>query len=286
MKSWAGFPPGVKYMDNGYYLLPDGTKVHGMDAVEEAVGARDPRLPDTVAILAMGASSAEFFQAVMRNGGDIHQVADEVWAINAAGGFIKHDRLFATDPLDILREQKEKEGRTVATGMLEWILDHPGPIYAPVADDRIPGHVALPAGAIVNDIGFPYINTSVAWAVAFAMYLRVHEIKLYGCDFTYPNREVAESGRGSVEWLLGIAGERGIRTTIPDTSTLLDAHKPIDNRLYAFDLDPVVPSIIDGRWVLRRAEDIKAENEAYKKAVDEAVQEAKEQVNQDFGRAA
>lgn len=281
MSEWR-LPPGVRDMGNGYYLLPDGDRVRGRDAVDEAVGPRDPNLPDSVAIVAMGVSSLDYFQIAARHGGR-SAVADEVWTINAMGGILHHDRLFATDSYEWLVKQREEEGRKVATGMLEWIQHHPGPVYTMLPDPKIPGSVVLPVEAIINDIGWPYINTSVAWAVAFAIFLRVKRIALYGCDFTYPNREVAESGRGNVEWLLGIAGERGIRIELSEHTTLLDSVKPDHERLYGYHEDPVVPINTRDGWTVRRVEDLKAERAAFNGAMEKARAEAEARVKQEFG---
>ena len=283
MSEWR-LPPGVTKLDGGYYLLPGGERVKGQQAVDEAVGPRDPNLPDSVAIVAMGISSIDYLQRSARHGGrDI--MADEVWAINAMGGIIYHDRLFACDTYDLLVHQRDNEGRKVATGMLKWIRQHPGPIHTPLPDPQVPGQVPLPVEAIVNDIGYPYINTSVAWAIAYAIYLRVRKIAAYGCDFTYPNRGVAEAGRGNAEWLLGIAGERGIQIELSEHTTLLDGGKDPSDQLYGFHTDPVVPIQGPHGWVVQRVEDLKAEERAYKEAMDAAVEDARAKVNEEYGRA-
>ena len=70
--------------------------------------------------------------------------------------------------------------------------------------------------------GHIYFNTSVAYAVGLAIHLKVKEIGLYGCDFTYPDTHVAESGRACVEFLLGIAGANGAKRVIAGGWTRVD----------------------------------------------------------------
>lgn len=217
------------------------------------VGWRGPR-PEAVAIVAMGASSSDYTNRAARNGGR-KAIADETWAINAMGGIIEHDRLFAMDDLSELVHDARKHDKKVAGGMLDWLPGHPGPVYMVRKYQMVPGAVLYPVEAVLNSIGFPYLNNSVAYAVAYAIHIGVGAIKLFGCDFTYPDQHASESGRGCVEWLLGMAGERGIHIEVSQSTTLLDAHLPMDRRLYGFD-EPVVPEMDTEtkRWRLRYPE--------------------------------
>lgn len=212
-------------------------------------------LPHTVAIVAMGGSSMDYIGLASQHGGR-HALADETWAINAMGGVIHHDRLFAMDDISALVAQRRGEGRKVATGMLDWLEEHPGPVYVPREYSHIPGSVEYPVEDVLNAVGFPYLNNTVAYTLAFALYLN-HEygqpskVKMYGCDFTYPNKSVAEAGRANVEWLMGIAGERDIHIEVSNSTTLMDAHQPLNKRLYGYG-EPVVPQMTEeGRWVVR-----------------------------------
>jgi hypothetical protein len=195
--------------------------------------------PRIVAIVAMGGSSSDYTNVCAQQGGR-RKVADETWAINAMGDVIEHDRLFAMDDLGDLRGDM-RIGKKVATGMLEWMVTHPGPIYTTRRyGNQIPGAVPYPVEEVINMVGFPYLNTSVAYAVAYALYINVKQVKMFGCDFTYAHQHVGESGRGCVEWLLGVAGERGMRVEVSQGTTLLDACVPLEERLYGFD-EPVIP---------------------------------------------
>ena len=188
--------------------------------------------PHTVALVAMGASSSDYSNQCAQNGGR-HVVADETWTINASGATFLHDRLFAMDDLTELIHDS-RLGKKVAKSMIGWLAEHPGPVYVVKKYPQIPGAVEYPLVPVLNHVGFPYLNTSVAYAVAYAMYIGVKVLKLFGCDFTYANHHQGESGRGCVEWLLGIAGERGMKIEVSQTTTLLDANVPMEKRLYGF----------------------------------------------------
>lgn len=217
--------------------------------------------PATVAIVAMGSSCMDWMNRANQHGGK-RAIADETWGVNATGGVIQCDRVFAMDDLGDLRRQA-REGKKVANGMLEWMPEHPGPIYTSRPYPDLPGTVEYPLEAVINEVGFPYLNNSVAYAVAYAMYLGVQQIKLFGADFTYPDQaHRGESGRGCVEWLLGIAGERGIRIEVSQNTTLMDACVPLPERLYGYD-EPVIPEQTeDGSWKVRfpEREEVEAED--------------------------
>jgi hypothetical protein len=106
--------------------------------------------------------------------------------------------------------------------MLKWMRTHPGPIYTPRLHPDYPGLVEFPLEDVINNVGHAYFNSTAAYAAAFAIYLGVKRISLFGCDYTYPNAHHAEKGRACLEFLLGIASARGIEIGVSDRSSLLD----------------------------------------------------------------
>lgn len=207
--------------------------------------------PKHVAIVAMGSSAASFLALAASQGG-IHTIADEVWTINATASVLHHDRAFVMDDVKHTITREASEGFKVAQGILHWLPNHPGPVYTSTAYPEWPALVEFPIRDVLQSIGgHPYLNTSVAHAVAFAMHLGVQRLSLYGCDFTYPNLHASEAGRGCVEFLLGIATGRGMEISLPDTTTLMDAHVPDDRRLYGYH-EPVHVEIVDGQVVVTK----------------------------------
>lgn len=207
--------------------------------------------PKRVAIAAMGTSLSQFISVACAKGG-VEEVVDEVWAINATGAVIKHHRLFAMDDFRITIPKEAEEGRLVARGMLKWMPSHPGPIYTSTAYPEYPGSVEFPLEPVLNAVGgLPYLNTTVAYAFAYAMYLKVEEIHLYGCDFTYPDIHVSESGRGCLEFLMGIAAGRGTKLVVPQNTTLLDSHLAEGQRFYGYP-QGMYSRIVDGKSQVSR----------------------------------
>jgi len=190
----------------------------------------------SVAIVAMGRSNIDYTR-MCSFAGNRHHVADETWAINAMGGCIKHDLLFAMDDLRV-QELRAEDGKNAnIVGMLAMLKDHPN-FFTSRAHVDYPGGKEFPLEEVVNDLGgVTYFNSTVAYAVAYALYEKVDCIHLYGVDFTYPEAHKAERGRGCVEFLLGIAHQRGVRIVLPHGTTLFDRCVPADEKPYGYDTE-------------------------------------------------
>jgi len=133
-----------------------------------------------------------------------------------------------------IEEAQQLTQPSMLHGVNDWIGIHPGPVYVPTACPEIPGAVEYPIEEVLSTIQFPYLNTTVAYAIALAIHWKISRIAMYGCDFTYPDVHIAESGRGCAEWLVGIGALRGSAMEIAGGSTLLDSHLTIEQRLYGY----------------------------------------------------
>ena len=91
--------------------------------------------------------------------------------------------------------------------------------------------------------GCHYLNNTVSYAVAFAIWYKVEKIKMFGVDFGYKgNLYFAEAGRASVEFWLSKAMNQGIQVEVAHTSYLLDTAVPNNEKLYGYHRldDPLV----------------------------------------------
>jgi len=207
-----------------------------------------PQVPDlsgkSVAIVAMGKSHLEFTLAKTHS-----QPIDEVWAINAMGGVIFHDRMFMLDPASRFLDGEEAGSQT---GLMREVLKrHPGPVYTCELDKRCPGLVEFPLDEVVNAVGTWYINNTVAFAIAFAIAAKVKRMMIYGVDFSYKrNVHFAEAGRACCEFLIAKAIERNIEVGIANSSGLMDTNVPPNEKLYGYHrlADQPVFSMEDGRF--------------------------------------
>lgn len=187
--------------------------------------------PASVAILGLGPSLGQYLEIAKRAGG---KHVDETWGINALGDVFNCDRVFHMDDVRVQEARAAANPQGNIAAMLTWLRKHPGPIYTSRPHDSYPGLVAFPLAEVVDTFGQAYFNSTAAYAVAFAVFLGVKRIEIYGFDFTYPNAHHAEKGRACVEFWLGLAVSRGIDIKVPHVSTLLDACTP-EERLYGFD---------------------------------------------------
>ena len=207
--------------------------------------------PRHVAILGLGPSLEAYVDVVKRLGAR-RRFADEVWGINAVADVITCDRVFHMDDVRVQEVRAAARPESNIAAMLEWLREHPGPVYTSRPHPAYPGLVAYPLADVLNSCGVAYFNSTAAYAVAFAVHLGVEKITLFGFDFTYPNAHHAEKGRACVEFHLGIAKARGIAIGLPDRTTLMDGIATRDERIYGYDtLDVLTDCNEAGRWSVR-----------------------------------
>lgn len=188
-----------------------------------------------VAILGLGPSLGQYLELTKRMGAR-SKLCDETWGINAVGDIIKCDRVFHMDDVRVQQRRADAAPESNIAAMLGWLRTHPGPVYTSIPSPEYPGSVAYPLEAVAKSTGQIYWNSTAAYAVALAIHEGATEIQCFGMDFTYPDAHDAEKGRGCVEFWLGFAAARGIKTVVPKTSTLLDACYPATERFYGYDM--------------------------------------------------
>lgn len=210
--------------------------------------------PKHVAIIGLGPSCEQFVDLSKRLGGR-QEAADEVWCINALGNVLACDRIFHMDDVRVQEIRAKASPDSNIAHMLTWMKKHKGPIYTSRVHPAYKGLVEFPLEKVVNDLGFAYLNSTAAYAVAYAIHIGVKKISLFGIDFTYPNSHDAEKGRGCVEFLLGIAAARGIAIRIAGLSSLLDTCLPQQERLYGYDcVDMKFTRTNAGKWAVKFTE--------------------------------
>lgn len=183
--------------------------------------SKKPAAPARVAILGYGPSLDQYV-LLARSLGARSRIADEVWAVNALADVVHCDRIFHMDDVRIQEIRAAAQPQSNIAAMLAWFRTHPGPIYTSRAHPDYPGLVDYPLQAVLRDLGPAYFNSTVAYAIAYAIHIGVKSLRLFGLDFTYPNSHQAEQGRGCVEFWLGVAMERGLEVVVSEKSALMD----------------------------------------------------------------
>ena len=100
-------------------------------------------------------------------------------------------------------------------------LDHTKeyPIYTFKSRMHIPNAVEYPLEEVLNDLPIPYLENSVAYMMALAIYEEVDEIGLWGVHMRgAPTYEIE---RPSITYLAGLANGRGIKVHIPPGNPLM-----------------------------------------------------------------
>lgn len=210
--------------------------------------------PAHVAILGLGPSVSQYLE-ITKRAGSRAKFADEVWAINALGDVFACDRVFHMDDarVQLIRAAAAPDSNIAA--MVAWLRTTKTPVITSRAHEEFPSLVEFPLEEVVNDLKYPYFNSTAAYAVAYAIHIGVRKITMFGFDFTYPNAHHAERGRACVEFLLGIAAARGIEISVPRQSSLMDGCHTQQERLYGYDTRTVsITKGEDGRISVTFAE--------------------------------
>lgn len=183
------------------------------DGVEAAPALTSPQ---RVAIVALGASGNDFIRQSMSTG-LMAKPYDEVWTLNRGFRGFHHDKAFLMDDMRWLAHKDKAYG--------ELLKRHDRPIITSTVYPEFPTAIAFPfeeVRAKLQDDIFA-VNT-VAYMVAFAIYIGVKELSIFGADFFYPNGSTAESGGQAVAYLLGRGMMFGMQFKIPNSSTMLYAN--------------------------------------------------------------
>lgn len=209
-----------------------------------------------VNIAAMGSSRGDLTSLQMtENRPEILQGA-ELWVINYLGSVWHCDRVIHVDPVHPYL------GNPVVKDMCDITLKNGTPLYTSWPHPLYPNQKLYPFDLVCQALGAAYINTSVSAAIALAIYEGFNEINLFGCDFSYPNAHISESGRACCEFWLGVASQRGVRIGMASSTTLLDTH--CGQHPYGWFADPMAPPVNGGR--LMNMEEIFAHCQKWRQA--------------------
>lgn len=171
--------------------------------------------PQRVVLLGLGVSRMAYTEDVC-----VHNVEtpwDEVWAVNFGGKIYRHDKLWL---MDDMREQAKAlpfYGRMMAV--------HDKPIITTTPYPEFPMSVRFPIEEVCEALGDDFLNSTVAYAIAWAMVTGVKDLWLYGCDFHYPNQTRAEEGGQCAAYLLGLSRHFGMSFHMPNQTTLLGCYQ-------------------------------------------------------------
>ena len=181
-----------------------------------------------VAIIGLGISQVDFAIG-LQNG----RTWDEIWCINSAGYTYPCHKIFMLDPASRFFDSDDAGKQTKV--MRKLLTKKNTPVYTCELDERIKNPVLYPLEDVCNATKCAYLNNTVAYAIAFALWQKVGRIDLFGIDFSYKeNMHFAEAGRACVEFWISKCMENDILVGISGRSTVLDSNVPAHEKLYGF----------------------------------------------------
>jgi len=199
-----------------------------------------------VAIVGLGPSATDFFR-LAEGLGNWQTKYDEVWTINGFANVLQCTRGFAMDDVRV-QERRAAGGNKKIARMLEAFKKAQVPIYTSRTHPDYPALIEFPLEAVLNSgPGVrDYFNSTIAYAIALAVHERAESIDIFGADYTFPDRHIAEKGRGCCEYWLGVASARGIKIGIPPTSSMMDSD--CKETLYGYDTVKVKRGFTEDGW--------------------------------------
>ncbi len=191
--------------------------------------------PHTVALVGMGPSLTDFMVETMTQE-FMPDFADEFWTINMASNMVHSDLIFWMD--DLAQQERFKPG-------LMAVLRRRGvPVITSKAyPEIVPNSYDFPldevASLAIKTFGKPYLNNGVAMAIGYALVRGVKRLKMYGADFSYPNRDYAESGRACVEaWVTLACANEAMEISLCPKTSLFDS--VLDKGVYGYATQPMI----------------------------------------------
>jgi len=212
------------------------------------------KMPESVAIVALGPSQKVWIYGNVSYDVKLPRV-DEVWSLNKGLRTIKADVGFILD--DLVGEARKSEEyandiRGFNIPIITTTVDHDVKALFPtvnlhqypmeeiiwqagirfgVVSGHKPSDLCAPTSAenirtIGKDLALHFEN-SVPMILAYALWLGVRRVYLYGADYTYPGQEANESGRANCEYWVGLCRGQAMQVHICADSTLLDTRNPL-----------------------------------------------------------
>jgi len=131
--------------------------------------------------------------------------AKELWAVN-----------------DVLLDEKFKG----QTGNLTFRFDPTTPEFAermrakaPIISWQNYADIKYPLDEIIKEFGTEYFSNTISYMIAYAIYMKVPQVRLYGVDAPYGG--IYDIERSGIEYWIGRAAERGIKIIPSEGSHLL-----------------------------------------------------------------
>lgn len=189
--------------------------------------------PARVDVVALGRTCQTYAKNQLRKQRDPENTVDEVWTINRGLRLFACDLAFVLDELDAENRKDPDYGKAIAA------FDKP--IITTRSSALAPWATLYPAADILDcfqrltGMSDPYWHNSIPMVVAYAWFIGVKELRLWGCDYQLEDGRVIEDDRACLEHWVGFVRARGMRVGAPVDSTLFNGYRRGDE-LYVYGL--------------------------------------------------
>jgi len=182
--------------------------------------------PKRVAIVCLGPTKLDLVevQTAHEPQRDLrHNDVDELWGLNAGinwlWGRVKWDLVFIMDHLGGESAKHPQYGRHIAQ------LSNRIPIITSDNTEGFPDVFPYPLRDVVTEVGAEnaYFHNSLPYMLAYALFIGVKEIHLWGADYSHEQLKDRESDRANAEYWVGFCRARGVRVIVPESTTLLNS---------------------------------------------------------------
>lgn len=220
--------------------------------------------PKVVDIIALGPSQREYHGHQHSAYNPVMPKADETWTVNKGIRTIRSDLAFILDDLEGERRKSSryaseildyaKERPVITSELMDCERDNwPGLIYNyPLTEiiDSIGLRVAFcqgnhkPTPQQAREAGLNaafYLHNSIPMVLAYALFIGVKEIRLFGADYTIRASDHMEENRPNCEYWVGFLRACGVRVRVPASTTLLNTDQ--NRRIYGYARDPVLKAL-------------------------------------------
>ena len=177
---------------------------------------------------------------------------DEVWTLNKALRTVKADLIFIMDDLvgeygksDRYRSDIDNLEIPVITSIIDSEVMNIYPnITNPVNRllpkyplNQVVNHVGLrvlhsrgPSISVdavkhAGDIAAYYLHNSIPYMLAYALFIGVKRVQLFGADYTFPGMAAREDDRANTEYWVGLLRAFGVEVFVTHDTTLLSMNK-------------------------------------------------------------
>lgn len=222
------------------------------------------RNPQVIDLISLGPSQREYHSHHHALYNPTLPKADELWTLNKGIRTIKSDMAFILDDLEGERRRSVRYAKEI----IEYASDKPVITSELSAAEREnwPGHIHnYPLTEIVDYIGAKlawlqgvdsptpqqsrdagtgaalYLYNSVPMILAYALFIGVREVRLFGADYTIRGTDHMEENRPNCEYWVGMLRGMGVRIRVPGTTTLLCTDQP--KRIYGYARDPILEPV-------------------------------------------